>query len=272
VNKTKLASLTLAVMALAGCESAVETSAAPTPAVAATKPCAAAPVAHRGGNEASHEGNTRPAWNYSMSKGARIIETDIRFTKDEDPMIMHDPTVDATTNGTGPIADLTYAQVHALRTPKGNYPPTYYQHLTDMVKYGATSFSELKTVPTDAEWTILEQKITSAKMPHNKIVFISFEKDAIAGAHARGYATAWLDNAGDRLPSEIPPGAYLDKTQKSVTQPRTIAWHAAGIKVYAWTVNDVANWHRLGYTDKVDGITTDKPIAYAAWVKGGCKK
>jgi glycerophosphoryl diester phosphodiesterase len=207
-----------------------------------------------------------------MSKGIKTMETDVRFTKDEDPMIMHDPTVDATTNGTGNIANLTYAQVHALRTPKGNYVPTFYNYLTDLVKYGGNGFPELKTVPTDAEWTILEQKITSAKIDHSRLTFISFEKDAIAGAHARGYKTAWLDNTGDRLPSEIPPGAYLDKTQQSVTQPRTIAWHAAGIKVYAWTVNDVANWHRLGYTDKVDGITTDKPIAYAAWVKGGCKK
>lgn len=70
-------------------------------------------AAHAGGeDEAPH--STLYAFGQAKAEGVHILDTDMQLTKDGVPVIIHNDTVDRTTNGTGPVADLTYAQVHAL--------------------------------------------------------------------------------------------------------------------------------------------------------------
>jgi glycerophosphoryl diester phosphodiesterase len=75
---------------------------------------------------ASHRGqwreypeNSLGAINEAIEDGAEIIETDVRLTADGVPVLMHDATVDRTTNGTGKVSDLTLAQIKELRLKKG---------------------------------------------------------------------------------------------------------------------------------------------------------
>lgn len=69
--------------------------------------------AHRGGMDNRPE-NTIPAFEYSIQKGVQMIEFDVQFTKDSALVIMHDGTVDRTTNGSGKVEELTFAQIRAL--------------------------------------------------------------------------------------------------------------------------------------------------------------
>lgn len=69
--------------------------------------------AHRGGFETTPE-NTIPAFKEAISLGAQMIEFDIQFSKDSVLVIMHDGTVDRTTNGTGTVADMTLAEIRKL--------------------------------------------------------------------------------------------------------------------------------------------------------------
>ncbi len=70
-------------------------------------------VAHRGNvNEAPE--NTLAAFEKAIAHGADLIEIDVRETKDGHLVILHDATVDRTTNGKGPIADMTLAEARAL--------------------------------------------------------------------------------------------------------------------------------------------------------------
>lgn len=69
--------------------------------------------AHRGCLD-SHPENTLPAFRQAIALGAQMIEFDIQLTKDSALVIMHDETVDRTTNGTGNVADLTLAQIRRL--------------------------------------------------------------------------------------------------------------------------------------------------------------
>ncbi|MGW0537049.1 glycerophosphodiester phosphodiesterase family protein [Streptomyces sp. NPDC003032] len=75
-------------------------------------------VAHRGQWRKAPE-NSLAAIRAGFADGAEIVEVDIRLTKDEVPVLMHDATVDRTTNGTGRVADLTHAQLRALRLRTG---------------------------------------------------------------------------------------------------------------------------------------------------------
>lgn len=69
--------------------------------------------AHRGCLD-SHPENTLPAFKQAIALGAQMIEFDIQLTKDSALVIMHDETVDRTTNGKGKVADLTLTQIRRL--------------------------------------------------------------------------------------------------------------------------------------------------------------
>ena len=77
-------------------------------AAVATQACA-----HRGDKKVTPE-NTLPAFKSAVEKNAPMIEFDVQMTRDGRLVIMHDGTVDRTTNGKGNVADLTFDEIRAL--------------------------------------------------------------------------------------------------------------------------------------------------------------
>ena len=69
-----------------------------------------APIAHRGGTPE----NTLSAIRKSKSKGASGIEVDLVFTKDGHPVLLHDGTVERTSNGFGDVHDMTLDEAKKL--------------------------------------------------------------------------------------------------------------------------------------------------------------
>lgn len=70
--------------------------------------------AHRGLGS-GHPENTLSAFQASLDAGVDIVELDLRTTRDGVIVVMHDPSVDRTTDGTGRVASLSYAEVSRLR-------------------------------------------------------------------------------------------------------------------------------------------------------------
>ncbi len=70
-------------------------------------------ISHRG-EHLSHPENTLPAFQAAIDAGADYFELDVRTTADGHLVLMHDATVDRTTNGKGRVRDLTFDQVRAL--------------------------------------------------------------------------------------------------------------------------------------------------------------
>ncbi len=79
-------------------------------------------ASHRGGHLHAPE-NSLAAVDEAVSAGADILEIDVRVSSDGVPFIMHDSTVDRTTNGSGTGEDMTYGQLRALRLDGGETPP-----------------------------------------------------------------------------------------------------------------------------------------------------
>lgn len=69
--------------------------------------------AHRGDTQAAPE-NTIPAFESAVKKGADQIEFDVQISKDGVLVLLHDPTLNRTTNGTGKPADYTFEELRAL--------------------------------------------------------------------------------------------------------------------------------------------------------------
>lgn len=70
-------------------------------------------VAHRGASHFAPE-NTLPAIEMAFELGADAVEIDVRHTADGEYVLMHDETVDRTTNGTGYVSDMTLAEIKQL--------------------------------------------------------------------------------------------------------------------------------------------------------------
>jgi glycerophosphoryl diester phosphodiesterase len=240
---------------------------------AAAAACVSIPaVAHRGGTERYVE-NTRDAFRYSTDVGVKFWETDVQFTADDVPVIMHDDTVDRTTNGTGAVADLTYAQIAALRTSDDQPVPTLADVMNDQSVDRAYFFVELKVMPTEAQWATFITALTSrAAGGGPRPAISSFDPAVLDQVAARlpAYTRALIQSAGDADPGDITPHAtILLKHHDSVTSARMAKWTAAGLKVYAWfdvTNDGPAEWTRLaGYP--LSGVITDDPSAYLTWQK-----
>ncbi|MHA8054829.1 glycerophosphodiester phosphodiesterase [Aquirufa nivalisilvae] len=74
--------------------------------------------AHRGNSGLAPE-NTLATFQKTLDMGVDFIEIDVRTSKDNQLVILHDGTLNRTTNGTGPIANLTLAEIKQLKANKG---------------------------------------------------------------------------------------------------------------------------------------------------------
>ena len=114
-------------------ETVAETAPA-APVAEPAKPQAAAPaherplvLAHRGGFH-DYDDNAVGGFADALARGILGAETDVRLSKDGKLVIMHDATVNRTTNGTGPVCEKTIDEVTALRLNRsGENVPTFLQ-------------------------------------------------------------------------------------------------------------------------------------------------
>ena len=70
-------------------------------------------IAHRGSSAEAPE-NTLPAFEAAVAQGADAVELDVRLTADGAPVVIHDATLDRTTDRTGPVAALTLAELRSV--------------------------------------------------------------------------------------------------------------------------------------------------------------
>jgi len=101
-------------------------------------------VAHRG-QVAGFPENTLAAFRQSVALGFSAIEVDLRTTRDGHIVILHDDTVDKTTDGSGAVGSLTLAEVKALDAGRGERIPTYEEVLAELRGSGVKLLLDIKT-------------------------------------------------------------------------------------------------------------------------------
>ena len=103
-------------------------------------------IAHRGASAYEPE-NTLRAFRRAMEQGAELSELDLHLSKDGALIVMHNPTVDQTTNGHGAIRDQTLAELRLLDAGHGERVPTF-QAVIDLVRGRHGLYIELKAEGT----------------------------------------------------------------------------------------------------------------------------
>jgi glycerophosphoryl diester phosphodiesterase len=214
-------------------------------------------IGHRGASRAFPE-NTLAAFRAACDAGADMCELDVQLSRDGAVVVIHDDTVDRTTNGRGAVAELTLAELKSLDAGRGERIPTLEEVFATtagrcglnvelkipglepqvaeiMRKYEATRTSMVSSF----EWGALETMRTVAP-------------EIRAGVLAEKKPERMLEAAARLHAYAVNPRFDL------ATPDFCIAAHARGFKVLVWTVDRPEQMRAL-IDAGVDGIMTNYP-------------
>jgi len=248
-------------------------------------------IAHQG-SERLFPSNTLLAMEGSAALGVDALEMDIRATRDGVLVVIHDETVDRTTDGTGVVSDMTFAQLRQLDAgyywtdDEGETYPYRGQGITiPSFEEVLTAFPDMRLiVEIKPQHPAIAQAACQLLRQHglSEQVLIGSVHDEVLDA----FRTACPEAPTSMVESEIrpfwilntlflgqlyqaPTGAAAIQVPERASLPvlgevqvitprfvRTI--HAHNLEIHAWTINETADMERLLATG-IDGIITDRP-------------
>ncbi len=243
-------------------------------------------LAHRGGGVAAPEA-TLPAFRAAVEAGADVLEFDVRLTADGKLVVIHDETVDRTTDGAGRVDAMTLEALrnwnagHHFRAPSGVRPyrdsPVPTPTLAEVFDAhpGRRMVIEMK-VPETVE--PLCNEIT-ARGRETITLVAAFERDSLEAFRVRcprvptvaslTEGLVFLAFSRLRLSGLLRPAAKALLVPERVGPIRVVnpglleAARQLGLPVIIWTVNEREDMERL-LDLGVEGILTDDPEALSA--------
>jgi len=240
-------------------------------------------IAHRGGMDLAPEG-TVLAFNAAWEAGSDVLEVDIQRSTDGVLYIFHDATLDRTTNGTGPIEDLSWDELKDLDAgywwdPNGD--ETYPLRGTGV---RIPTLAEIFEAVPGAVWN-LDIKSRAPEAPEEVVAEITrfgLEEAVCVGSFDDGVGKAFRDGLpdactyyseglarwsllGDILPTDTAPGPRFEilsvpvsSSGITVVTPGFLKrTHRRGQSAWIWTVNEESEMRRL-LDMGVDGLITDE--------------
>ncbi|MFI9647756.1 glycerophosphodiester phosphodiesterase family protein [Streptomyces sp. NPDC052040] len=233
-------------------------------------------IGHRGAPGLAPE-NTVASFEAAAAHGADYVETDVQFTKDGQPVIMHDETVDRTTNGTGRVDQLTAEQISRLTIKGGGRVPTLQQALAAVRPRSVRLLLEIKGPQTRASVDYALRLVSEAGMT-DRTVLQSFDEDIVRNAAASPYRTkvALLRDALDADPvataRAFSLSAYAVNFTSLAAHPEAVRLlRAAGVQTFVWTVDGDTKW-KTATSFAVDGVITNTADQFFQWRKQNCAR
>ena len=214
-------------------------------------------IGHRGAKGYEPE-NTLRSFEKAIQLGCDYIELDVHLA-DEELFVIHDSSVDRTTNGSGKMSELTREQIKSLDAGNGQAIPTLIEVL-ELIDGRCGVNIELKGPGTAEPVSDLLTSLSNRSLLSFPIVISSFdfkELDAASKKFRRGILfdkipDNWIELAKDYSAWSV------NLAFKEVSLDMIQSAHLHGLKVLAYTVNapsDIMNLNMLG----VDGIFSDFP-------------
>jgi glycerophosphoryl diester phosphodiesterase len=232
-------------------------------------------IAHRG-DSAHRPENTLAAFAAALEIGAAFAELDVHLTRDGEVVVIHDATLDRTTNGHGALRNMTLAEIRRFSAGyparfgsayAGERVPTLGEVL-GLLRERAQAMIEIKpeAVTDDAEGGIeahVVEEVRKARM-EKEVALISFERRALlrcrtlAPEMLRGHLFE-QGKAGDMLAGAREVGSELIMPEKRLLSDdlRDRA-REAGVKVATWVVDDIEELQRL-MRFELYGVGSNRP-------------
>ncbi|MBT2442030.1 glycerophosphodiester phosphodiesterase [Streptomyces sp. ISL-36] len=212
-------------------------------------------IGHRGVMGVEPE-NTLRSFVRAEQAGMGAIELDLHLSKDGALVVMHDPDVDRTTDGSGAIAELTLAELRELDAGEGERVPVF-EEVLDAV--GSPVQAEIKDVA--AAQALAE--VMNRRDLTGRVEVLSFHDEALAeiarlvpGVRTALVADDWDADVVDRAKA-VGAGALVLNIQHLTLETVEHA-HREGLRVIGWVVN-TQDHLRLARALELDGATTDYP-------------
>lgn len=225
--------------------------------------------AHRGFSGKYPE-NTILAFKKAIEVGAEGIELDVQLTKDGEVVIIHDETIDRTTNGKGFVVDYTYEEIskfdasYIFKDMGFNSIPTLREYFELVKDLDIVTNIELKTGVN--EYLGIEKKVLDLILEYNlekKVIISSFNHFSVirmrdlAPQLKYGFLSEdWLIDAGKYVHShgiQCYHPRYNNLIQEVIEELRKY-----GLEINTWTVNSEKDMRYL-YSNKIDVIITNYP-------------
>ena len=213
-------------------------------------------VGHRGAKAYAPE-NTLMSFKKAMEIGVDAVELDVRKTKDNQLVVIHDADVKRTTDGEGLVSELTLKEIKSFSAEKGEKIPTLEETLDFLDK-------KVKVVIELKETGIEEQvlSIVHMKSLEKNVVIVSFLEDALKKVREldKDIETG-LIYAKHKNPIKAAlelKANYLLSFYRFTHTANVEKAHQNGLKMIVWTINkpeEVEEYAKKG----VDGISSDKP-------------
>ena len=240
-------------------------------------------IAHAGGKGTRPE-HTMIAYETALADGADVLELDVHATSDGVLVLMHDETVDRTTDGTGAIKEMTLAELRELDAgyrftmdDGATFPyrgmglrvPTLEETLAAFpdvpyvieIKQGTPSIVEPFLAMCD-EADVLDQMVASA-FDVNVLEEIRVAAPEMPTSFGLAEVVELVALTDETEADYVPPAAFLQVPPNQggieVLTPALVERaHRLDLKVHAWTINDEAEMRAL-VDMGIDGIITDFP-------------
>lgn len=261
---------------------------APSVSASASKLCPLS-VAHRGGEGDVTDAKENSMWAFrrAANMGVGVMETDVWFTKDRIPVIMHDEDLDRTTDGTGLVGDYTWKYLRKnVRLNNGERIPSLKQSLKFFAKRQMPSFIEYKDADDPKLYAIY---LDYLKEYGYKAWGAGFSKELLEWLHAEDpqLPLMWFGNKDTTLPApgDVPAGANPGIINFRLDDAAVHAFRDAGLDVNVWFNTITKGDNRTGEPNfpgfgwegmtrrGVTWISTDYPDKYKEWTleTGECK-
>jgi glycerophosphoryl diester phosphodiesterase len=229
--------------------------------------------AHRGASLYAPE-NTLAAFNLAIEQGANGVELDVKLSADGVPVVIHDQTVDRTTDGHGKVNELTLDQLKSLDAGKlfaDKYHvvqiPTLDEVLEEISKRTIVNIELTNYASPSDDLVPRVAKIVQAHALENQILFSSFlgRNLRIAKQLCPQVPVAILCLPG--LPGIFNRSGLLTNTSPEIVHPYLLdvtpslvdREHKRGRRVHTWTVNAEKDLEFV-LSCGVDGVFTDDPL------------
>ena len=233
-------------------------------------------IAHRGGRRERPE-HTLIAYQHALDVGADVLELDLHRTSDGAIVVMHDATVDRTTDGSGAIAEMTLAEIQALDAAydfggSDGYPyrgtgvrvPTLAEVLDAFPE--SLFHIELKAVDEaldrdfvdEIESRSLQSRVAVSGIADAPLARVRELSPTIATAMSAAEMIAFTMVRPTQEARYVPPAPLMAPPFGIVDAPLVAKLHRFGLFLQVWTVNDEADMDAmidLGVT----AIMTDRP-------------
>ena len=213
-------------------------------------------VGHRGARAYEPE-NTLRSFRYAIELGVDAVELDVRKTKDNELVVIHNADVNKTTDGSGAVSELTLEEIKGFVTDKGEQVPTLEEAL-DSIGKRVKILVELKETGIEEQVLSLVNK---KKLTEN-VIIVSFLEDALRKVRELSSEVATgLIYVRHKNPIQAAldlKAEYLLPLYRFTHSANVNKAHEKGLKMIVWTINtkeEVAEYRKKG----VDGIATDRP-------------